>query len=342
LDVPGRDTYGWAPMTTPRRLALACNDYDRTRALRDGRVVPDGVELTYLPLVVEETFFRMMRHREFDVAELSLSSYVLSLDDADPPFVAIPVFPSRSFRHSSVYSTRDGAIREPADLAGGRVGLAEYQLTANVWIRGILAEHHGLPFDSVTYVTGGLEDPRRIEKRALDLPDKIRVERAPQGRCLAQMLDAGELDAIYSPRAPSTFGQGRVVRLFDDVRSVERAYFEATRLFPIMHTIVLRRDLYEDARWLAQSLYKAFDAALGEVRAALHDTTALRYSLPWLVAHAEETEALMGPNPWAYGLGGNVENLAAFLRYSHEQGLARKLRAPEELFAPETLESFAL
>ncbi len=327
-----------------RPLSLACWRYDRTAALLEGRVVPDGVDLTYLPLEVEETFFRMMRHREFDAAELSLSSYVLSLDDPRPPFVAIPVFPSRSFRHSGIYVNSGAGIREPADLAGRRVGVPEYQLTAIVWIWGILAEHFGLPVDAVTYVTGGVEDPRRVEKKALDLPESIRIERAPAGSTLAQMLAAGEIDAIYAPRTPSTYGNGRVERLFPDPVPAEQEYFRTTGIFPIMHVIVLRREVYEGARWLAQSLLKAFTQSLAEVRASLHDTAALRVSLPWLVRHAEETEALMGPDPWAYGLekANNREVLATFLRYSHEQGLAGRLREPEELFAPESLERFAV
>src|SRR5665213_3035367 len=170
-----------------RKLVLACADYDRTRALGCGRIAPEGVDLTYLPLEPEETFFRMMRYREFDAAELSLSSYVLSLDDEFPPFEAIPVFPSRSFRHSGIFVNSKGSVREPADLVGRRVGVPEYQLTAIVWIRGILAEHHGLPAESVTYVTGGLEQPGRIEKKTLSLPASIRVERAPEGRTLAEM-----------------------------------------------------------------------------------------------------------------------------------------------------------
>lgn len=325
-----------------RPFVLACNDYDRTRPLRDGRVTCDGIDLTYLPLMVEETFFRMLRHREFDAAELSLSSYVLTLDDPDPAFVAIPVFPSRSFRHSGIYVNPRRGIGEPADLAGGRVGVAEYQLTANVWIRGILAEHHDLPFDSVTYVTGGLEDPTRVEKRALDLPSSIGVQHAPDGRTLARMLDDGEIDAIYSPRTPSTYGNGRVERLFADPPAAEKAYFELTGLFPIMHVVVIRREIYEDARWLAQSLFKGFNAALALTWEPLRDTTALRYSLPWLVVHAEEMWRLLGPQPWAYGLDANRENLATFLRYSYEQGLAGSLREPDALFAPEALESFAL
>lgn len=325
-----------------RKLVLACNDYDRTRGLRDGRVAPEGVDLTYLPLMVEETFFRMMRHREFDVSELSLSSYVLSLDDEPRPFVAIPVFPSRSFRHSGIYVNRKRGITKPEDLSGGRVGVAEYQLTANVWIRGILSEHYGLPFDSVTYVTAGLEDPNRIEKKALNLPPSIRIERAPAGKTLSRMLADGELDAVYSPRTPSTFHSGGVGRMFDDSVAVEKEWFRETGLFPIMHTVAIRRELYEEAPWLAQSLQKAFTESLDLTWEAMRDSSALRYALPWLITQAEEMWEVLGPDPWAYGVDANRENLATFLRYSHEQGLAARRREPEELFAPETLERFRL
>jgi 4,5-dihydroxyphthalate decarboxylase len=329
-------------MSSGRKLVLACNDYDRTRALRDGRVTPDGVDLTYLPLMVEETFFRMMRHREFDVSELSLSSYVLSLDDTPQPFVAIPVFPSRSFRHSGIYVNSKRGVASPGDLAGGRVGVAEYQLTANVWIRGILAEQYELPSDSVTYVTGGLEDPHRIEKKALDLPATIKLERAPAGKTLSRMLADGELDAIYSPRTPSTYLTGEVTRLFEDTVAVEKEWFRQTGLFPIMHTVAIRRELYQEAPWLAQSMQKAFGQSLDLTWDAMRDSSALRYSLPWLITQAEEMWELLGPDPWAYGLDQNEANLATFLRYSYEQGLAAKLREPQELFAPETLEHFRL
>lgn len=325
-----------------RELTLACWDYDRTRALSDGRIHLDGVDLTYLPLEVEETFFRMMRYQEFDAAELSLSSYVLSLEDPLPPFVAIPVFPSRSFRHSGIFVRHDSGIERPVDLIGARVGVPEYQLTAVVWIRGILAEYHGLPIDSVTYVTAGLETPGRMEKKALQLPASIRVESAPVGRTLTQMLASGEIDAIYAPRTPSGYTSGQVTRLFPDWPAQERAYFQKTEIFPIMHTVVIRRDVYEENRWLAQTLYKAFECALADALPALHDTTALRVALPWLVAHAEETEALMGPNPWAYGLDANRLVLETFLRYSYEQGLATRQHSPESLFAPESLESFVI
>jgi ABC-type nitrate/sulfonate/bicarbonate transport system substrate-binding protein len=323
------------------RLTLACGDYDRTRALEEGSVRPDGIELTYLRLPVEETFFRMLRHREFEVAEMSLSSYVVSLRADPPPFVAIPVFPSRSFRHSSVYVNAAAGIDAPEDLRGRVVGTPEYQLTASVWIRGILAEHHGVPVDSVSYVTGGLERPGRVEKAPLDLPATVRVAAAPAGRTLSRMLVEGEVDALYTPRIPRPFAERdpRVRRLFADVVGVERAYHAATGIFPIMHVVVVRRDVYERHPWVAQSLYKAFVLARDDARERLYDSSALRFMLPWLNQHVEQAERLLGADYWSYGLDANRHVLATFLRYHHEQGLSGRLLRPEELFAPESTES---
>jgi len=325
-------------------LTLACWSYDRTRALFDGRVRPDGIDLTCLDLPVEETFFRMLRHREFDVAEMSLSSYVVSLFAPDPPFVAIPVFPSRFFRHSCIYVNAAAGIRRPQDLAGRTIGTPEYQMTAPVWIRGILADDHGVPVDSVTYATGGLEEPGRAEKLALDLPAGIRVRPIDPDRTLSAMLAAGEIDALYTARAPSSFrsGDGRVRRLFEDFPAVERDYFRRTGIFPIMHTIVIRRHLYEQHRWIAQSLLKAFSAAQRAAYEDLEQTAALKLMLPWLPAHLEETRREMGDDFWPYGLARNRAALETFLRYSHEQGLSRRQLAPGELFAAETLESFKI
>jgi len=319
------------------RISLACWDYDRTRAIAEGRIRPEGLTVDYLALPPEETFFRMARFREFDVSELSLSSYVVSLRGNDPPFVAVPVFPSRSFRHSGIYVRRDGGIERPEDLRGKRVGVAEYQLTANVWIRGILAEHHGLPVRDVTYVTGGLADPSRREKITLDLPESIRVERAPEGTTLAELLARGDLDAIYSPRAPAGAG-----RLFEDFPVVERAYYERTGIFPIMHVLAVRRELYEANRWMARSLVKAFTAARDEAIDALSEVAALKVSLPWAPAHAEDARRLMGDDYWSYGVEPNQHVLAKFLEYARDQGLADAEQTVESLFAPETLEEFAI
>jgi 4,5-dihydroxyphthalate decarboxylase len=323
------------------RLTLACGDYDRTRALEDGSIRPDGIELTYLRLPVEETFFRMLRHREFEVAEMSLSSYVHSLGTDPSPFVALPVFPSRMFRHGAIYVNADAEIRAPEDLRGKSVGTPEYQVTAGVWIRGILADYHGVPVDSVTYRTGGQEQPGRIEKASLDLPDRIRIEPIEGTQTLSQMLARGEIDALYTPRIPGPFAKrdARVRRLFPDVIATEKAYFAASGIFPIMHVVVVRRDVYDAYRWVAQSLYKAFVRAKDEVFDRLYDTSALRFMLPWLNQHLEETRDVLGDDYWSYGLDGNRRTLATFLRYHHEQGLSTRLLQPEELFTPESTES---
>lgn len=326
---------------TRLRLTLACGDYDRTRALHDGTIAPEGIELVCLRLAVEDIFFRMARFAEFDAAELSLSSYLISMaGDGPGRFVAIPAFLSRSFRHGGIYVHDASGIARPEDLIGRTVGLAEYQLTANVWIRGTLAEHHGVPVASVRYRTGGLHAPGRAEKLRLALPDDIDIAPIPAGRTLSDMLAAGELDAVYSPRTPRCFRDGHpgVRRLFGDVRAVEADYFRATGIFPIMHVVVLRRDVYEAHRWAARSLYRALVAARDEAWRGIDETAALRYMLPWLASDLDATRAVLGSDYWSYGLAGNERALAALIGYSHAQGLARRAFAPHELFAPETLE----
>ena len=323
-------------------LTLACWEYDRTRALADGRVRPDGIDLNFLNFHVEETFFRMLRNREFDAAEMSLSSYCVSLAHEKPAFIAIPVFPSRFFRHSCIFVSAQSAIREPRDLAGKKIGVPEYQMTAPVWIRGILQDEYGVDPASPEYRTGGQEEPGREEKLKIELPAKFRLKPIGPKQTLAQMIAEGELDALHAARIPSTFTTrpGTVKRLFEDYMEVERAYFRKTKIFPIMHTIVLRRDLYEKNRWIAQSLYKAFAQAQRIVYENLYNTSALVTMLPWQVAHVEELKREMGEDWWAYGFAPNRHVLETFLRYHHEQGLSRRLLKAEELFAPETLESF--
>src|SRR5580692_6647584 len=254
-------------------LTLACWNYDRTRALLEGRVNVDGVDLNYLNLPVEETFFRMLRHQEFDVAEMSLSSYTLSRFRENPPCIAIPVFPSRMFRHSCIYIHAGSGIREPKDLIGKRVGSPEYQMTAPVWIRGILSDDYGVPVTSPAYFTGGEEQPGRSEKIALALPPAFRLQPIPQDQTLSRMIESGEIDALYTARAPSTFkrSEGKVRRLFPDYYAVERDYYQRTGIFPIMHVIAIKRDVYEKYPWVAQSLCKAFVAAQKEAYQDLHE-----------------------------------------------------------------------
>ena len=324
------------------QLSLACWDYDRTRALADGSVRPDGIDLVYNNLFVEETFFRMLRNREFDIAEMSMSSYCVSLMREERPFVAIPVFPSRFFRHSCIFVSAASGIREPKDLAAKRIGVPEYQMTAPVWIRGILQDEYGVDAASCEYRTGGEEEAGRDEKLKLDLPAKFRVRPIGPQQTLARMIADGELDAMHTARAPSTFRTepAKVKRLFEDFVEVEKAYYRKTKIFPIMHTVVIRRELYEKYRWIAQSLLKAFTQAQKKTYEYLATSMALTTMLPWQSAHVEEARALLGEDWWPYGVEPNRHVLETFLRYHHEQGLSERRLTVDDLFAPETLKSF--
>lgn len=332
---------------TRLQLTFACGDYDRTRALEDGSVSVDGIDVNYLRLPVEETFFRMARYREFDVAEMSLSTYVSSLNVLErgekPPFIALPVYTSRQFRHAGMFVNTGAGISRPADLRGKRIGMPEMQLTACVWQRGILADSYHLPLDASTFYTGGQENPGRVEKAAIAVPFDVR--RIPADRTLSEMLAKGDLDAIFAPRIPSSFGQEEspVARLFFDAKAAEQEYFRETGIFPIMHVVVLRRELYESHPWIAQSLTKAFYAAKAHAMESIYDASALQLMEPWLMLHLEEVRELMGRDYWSYGVGEtNRKVLDTFLRYHHEQGLSGLRRTAEDLFAPEALEAFVI
>ena len=325
-------------------VTLACWDYDRTRALAEGTVRPDGIALNYLTLPVEETFFRMARFREFDACEMSMSSYCATLHTDEPPFIAIPVYPSRFFRHSCIFVSAKSGITSPEQLRGKRVGVPEYQMTAPVWIRGILSDEYGIPVDSVEYVSGGEEQPGRVDKLKIELPGNIRVTPIDPAKTLSRMLADGEIDALHTARAPSTFYSepDRVKRLFPDFVERERDYWRRTRIFPIMHVIAIRRPLWQANPWMAQSLYKAFVASQRITYDGLNETAALKTMLPWQTAMVEEVRREMGDDWWSYGLEPNRHVLDTFLRYHHEQGLSKRLLKPEELFAPQTLESFRI
>lgn len=326
------------------KLTLGCWNYDRTRAIQDGSVQPDGIDLNYLNMPVEETFFRMLRHQEFDVAELSLSSYTVSLFREQKHFVAIPIFPSRFFRHSCIYVNAAAGIREPKDLVGKRIGNPEYQMTAPVWIRGILQDEYGIDPASVTYVTGGEEEPGREEKLKLNLPDKFKVEPIGPTQTLKRMLADGEIDALHTARAPSTFYSepGKVRRLFPNFVDVEKAYFAKTGIFPIMHVVAIRRDVYEKNRWIAQALYKAFVEAQRLSYEQLLVSASLKTMLPWQIAAVEDTIATMGREWWPYGIEKNRHVIETFTRYHHEQGLSPRQLTIEEMFAPETFAEFRI
>jgi len=283
----------------------------------------------------------MLQTRDFDAAEMSLSTYAMTLDRADGRFIAIPAFVSRAFRHSVLYvGSRSGIVR-PCDLVGKRFGVPEYQMTGAVWMRGILAEHWGVPVDSVEYVTGGLEMPGRREKVELALPGRIRVSNVGSEGTLAQMLIDGRIDALYSSRVPSAFrnAPGSVRRLFPEYVESEKAYFRQTRIFPIMHTVVLRRDVHDRNPWIANSLYQALLRSKRIACDEMNEAAGLRHMLPWMGAEIEWLTAEMGEDWWSYGLDSNRHVIDTFLRYHHDQGLSRSLQTAERLFEPEAIDT---
>jgi 4,5-dihydroxyphthalate decarboxylase len=308
------------------KLTLACGRYDRTQPLIDGRVEPEGVDLTFLPLRPGETFWRMLNHEEFDVSEMSLSSYTILRSEGDTRFIAIPVFPSRVFRHSAVYLRADSKIEQPQELKGKRIGVADYQMTAAVWVRGFLLHEYGVAPENMTWVLG-----RPV--RTIKPPQGIRVEAMPSDTTLEAMLERGEIDALASVMIPKTLGT-TVRRLFRNPREVERAYYEKTRIFPIMHTFVLKARLYEDNPWLAISFYRAFCRARDIAYHWMYDTDALTVSLPWVIDEVEATRKIFGPQIWDYSIEGSRPTLEALMTHLDEQRLTRRRMKVEELFAP--------
>lgn len=325
-------------------LSIATGNYDRIRPLTDGVVRIDGVDPTFALLSPEEMFFRAFRHADFDVAELSLSSYAVKVAQGDCPYVAIPVFPSRAFRHNAIFIRNDRGIAKPEDLRGRRIGIPEYQLTANVWARMILQKDHGVSPADIVWVRGGYETPGRPEKIKLDLPSSIRIEDAPAGATLARLLADGEIDGVIGPRAPSPFDAGhpKVSWLFADPASAALDWYSRTRIFPVMHVIGIRRTLTERYPFLPATLTKAFEASKKVALDALGDTSASKVTLPLVDEHLRRVRRLMGPDFWPYGLEANRVTLEAFLQAHHDQGLSSRRLTPDEIFHPSSLEAFAL
>lgn len=324
-------------------LTLACEESDRTDALREGRIKPEGIDLIYLALSPQESFFRMLRHLDFDVSEMSLAAWTVAKSRGDDRLTGIPVFPSRQFRHSAIYININSNISEPEDLKGKRVGLPEYMLTAVCWARGILDSEYGVSPKELRWFTGGQEEPGREERIELRKPTGVSIEPIPPGKTLSAMLDEGELDAVLTPLLPSVFAKRspRVRRLFPNFRQAEREYYKKTGIFPIMHTLCMKTSLYEKYPWIAQSLYKAFCRARDEAVSRLYDTNVLRVTLPWLVAEAEETAAMFENNDfWAYGIEPNRKTLQTFIDYLDRHGLLERKVRIEELFAPNTVNMY--
>jgi 4,5-dihydroxyphthalate decarboxylase len=318
------------------KLTLACWDYDRTRPLIDGRVKPEGIDLDIKILRPRQAFQRMLDNKEFDLSELSLASYTTLKARGDCPFVAVPVALSKIFRHSCIYVRTDAGIAKPADLRGKRVGTSQWSSTGLVFMRGMLQHDFGLKAEDMHWFMGGLNTFTEPPLIPLNLPKEIKLDFLPAGRTLEIMFEAGELDALLSLYIPNLFlnGSPRIARLFPNFKAVEKDYYRRTRIFPIMHTVVVRDDVHQANPWVARSVYKAFCQARDLAVDGLYDTDALRLSLPWLIDHVEEAWGLFGKDFWAYGLEPNRPTFAAIGRFVHEQGLAPRVVEADDLFAP--------
>jgi 4,5-dihydroxyphthalate decarboxylase len=323
-----------------RPITIACGNYDRTQAIKDGVVRVEGCAVTYLPLYPEEIFHRAFKFHEFDVSELSFSSYLRMVAAGTSAYVGIPAFVSRIFRHSGIYVRADAGIRRPEDLRGKRIGLPEYQITAVVWMRGLMQHEYGVHPSEIHWRSGGQEQPGRHERTPLKPIPGLDLQPIGDDKTLVGMLRAGELDALFTARAPSSFlaGETHIARLFPDTRAAEMGYYKKTGMFPIMHLIGIRKSLVERHPWLATSVYKAFCEAKAIAMVNLRDVNALLVSLPFLEAETRETAAAMGEDFWTYGVQPNWREIAALTQYAHEQGLLEREVKIEELFAPATFD----
>lgn len=324
-------------------LSIAIGDYDRVRPLLAGRVLIDGVSPVFMTLSPEEIFYRAFRNGEFDVCEMSLSSYLVKLSRGESDYIGIPAFLSRTFRHTSIY-VRKSRIKQPADLKGKRIGIPEYQLTALVWARALLEDQYGVQPKDVTWVLGGIDKPDRIEKIALDLGPDIRFESAPAGETISSLLDKGEIDAYIAPRAPfgAAASNPEVGWLFDDPVEAAKTYYRETGIFPIMHVLGVRQSLVKQHSWLPMALFKAFEESKRQAIEALCDISASKITLPFVEEQILAARQLMGNDYWSYGVEPNRQTLEVFARHHFKQGLSPRLVSVDEMFYPTTYDSYKI
>jgi 4,5-dihydroxyphthalate decarboxylase len=320
------------------RLTLACGPYDRTQGLRDGTIRAEGIELNYLALQPAEIFWRMLQFKEFDASELSLSNYTTLVSRGHSPFIAIPVFPSRVFRHGYFFINTKKGIEKPADLAGKRGGVPEYSMTAAVYMRGLLQHEYGIKPSQIRWLQG------RANRLEHGLPPDVEVEQAPPGTELGDLLERGAIDFLMTANNPLSFRRGspNVRRLFPNYSALEKDYYRRTKIYPIMHTVVIRRDVCDRDPWVALSLYKAFARAKENAFALLSETGSPKASFAWLQPMIEEEQEIIGRDWFPYGIVQNRPTIEALLQFTHEQGLSERRLSVEELFAPSTLKDIPL
>jgi len=316
-------------------LTLALNPYDHVRDVLNGEVRATGIELVPLELPIEEIFYRFTKFREWQASEMSFGKVISLMSEEKPEIICVPVFLSRVFRHSAIYLPQNSPIRKPKDLEGKRVGIPEWAQTAGIYVRGMLAHEYGVDLAKIQWLQAGVREPGRVEKVELKLPAGVKIERKAD-RTLVGMLEEGDLDAVMSAREVP--GE----RLFKDYRAAEAEYWKKTRIFPIMHVLALRRDVYEKNRWVAMNLFQAFLEAKRRSVARVAEFGLSHLPMPWVPDHARQWREIAGEDFWPYGIEPNRPTLDAFLQYGYEQGVCKKRLTVEDLFAPETLQSFKI
>jgi 4,5-dihydroxyphthalate decarboxylase len=323
------------------QLSIAISNYDHVGDLINGRVRPEGINLTAMELPIEEIFFRMHSFVEWDVAEFSMGKYVALVGSGTAPFRALPVFPSRVFRQSAFYVATGASIKSPRDLAGRRIGVPEWAQTAGIYARAFLQHQCGVPLADVHWVQAGVNQAGRAEKVALSLPEGVKIERV-HDRSLNEMLLVGELDGIISAREPASFlaRDRRIARLWPDFRSVEESYYRETGIFPIMHTIVIKNETLVQHPWIAMNLFRAFEEAKDNSLRRLSSIVNSRIAIPWSQEAYDHAQEVFGANLWPYGMEANRRTLEAFLQYCGEQGVTERTVQIEELFPREVSKFF--
>lgn len=322
--------------TARLHLTLATTDYDHVRDLMSGVVRAEGIVLTGFVLPVEEIFFRFIKNREWDVSEMSFGKFIGYASQGNSPFVGIPVFPSRVFRHSAFYVRTDRGIKSPKDLEGKTVGIPEWAQTAGIYARGFLAETAGVDLTKIKWVQAGMNEAGREEKVEFTLPKGIQYSQR-RDTSISAMLLSGEIDAAISARVPNAFdkGGGDIVRLYPDYRADEMRYFDTTGIFPIMHVIAMRRAVFARYPWVAMNMFKAFEQAKQRSLERIGDLTASRIPVPWAASVAGEWSKRFGADPFPYGLEANRKTLDAFCRFARDQGVTAKRLTPDDLFPKE-------